>query len=103
MGGEPVAKSTRNIMKKAKKKTTKKSASRAKARPTRPAGKSRPAASKRASGPALPSYDALPVRPGAPEGSAWGLFGDEDQVGTINLLTPQRVLDAARTVRSGKV
>jgi hypothetical protein len=31
------------------------------------------------------------------------LFGDEDQIGTINLLTPERVAQAARLVRQGKV
>ncbi len=51
----------------------------------------------------LPSYDELPVRPGAPQGSAWGLFGDSDEVGTINLLSPDRVRAAAASIRSGKV
>jgi kynurenine formamidase len=49
----------------------------------------------------LPSYADLPVKPGAPEGSAWGLFGDDDQLGCLNLLTPDRVLAAARLVRKG--
>ncbi len=52
---------------------------------------------------ALPSYDQLPVKEGAPEGSAWGLFGDDDQLGCLNLLTPERVLAAARLVRKGAV
>jgi kynurenine formamidase len=51
----------------------------------------------------LPSYDELPAREGAPVGSAWGVFGDDDQVGTINLLTPERVQQAAAFVRSGRV
>src|SRR2546428_7880310 len=51
----------------------------------------------------LPSYDQLPVKDGAPEGSAWGLFGDNDQLGCLNLLTPERVLAAARLVRKGAV
>jgi len=53
--------------------------------------------------PKLSAYDALPVRPGAPKGSAWGLFGDNDEVGTINLLTPERVRAAAVFIRTGKV
>lgn len=53
--------------------------------------------------PKLPAYDALPVRPGAPKGSAWGLWGDNDELGTINLLTPERVRAAAALIRSGKV
>src|SRR5208337_1042497 len=42
-------------------------------------------------------------RPGAPKGSAWGVFGDQDELGTINLLTPERVREAAAGIRSGKV
>jgi kynurenine formamidase len=50
----------------------------------------------------LPGYDDLPL---APEGgrSAWGMFGQDDQVGLINLMTPERVLAAARLVRKGAV
>src|SRR6516225_1339268 len=51
----------------------------------------------------LPSYDQLPIREGAPAGAAWGVFGDDDQLGTVNLLTPERVLQAANFVRSGRV
>jgi kynurenine formamidase len=53
--------------------------------------------------PKIPSYDELPVRAGAPAGAAWGVFGDDDEVGTINLLTPERVLAATSSIRSGKV
>jgi kynurenine formamidase len=55
------------------------------------------------SSPRMPSYDELPVRAGAPAGAAWGVFGDDDEVGTINLLTPDRVVAAADSIRSGKV
>jgi kynurenine formamidase len=51
----------------------------------------------------LPRFDDLPVRPGAPAGSSWGLWGDEDRLGCLNLLTPERVVDAARLVRKGSV
>ena len=47
----------------------------------------------------LPSYDELPYKPGNPPRSAWGLWGDYDQIGTINLLTPERVTAAAKLVR----
>ena len=53
--------------------------------------------------PMIPSYDELPVRSSAPAGAAWGVFGDDDEVGTINLLTPERVIAAAESIRSGKV
>ncbi len=47
----------------------------------------------------LPTYDELPE---APEGrSAWGVFGADDNLGLINLLTPERVVEAARLVRRG--
>ncbi len=51
----------------------------------------------------IPSYDELPVRAGAPAGAAWGVFGDDDEVGTINLLTPERVVAATSSIRTGKV
>jgi kynurenine formamidase len=52
---------------------------------------------------ALPSYRDLPVTPYAPAGSAWGVWGADDQLGTLNLLTPERVVEAARLVRKGAV
>jgi kynurenine formamidase len=51
----------------------------------------------------VPAYSQLPVRKGAPAGTAWGVFGDDDEVGTINLLTPERVVAAAASIRTGKV
>src|SRR3546814_13301791 len=36
-----------------------------------------------------------------PEGSNWGDFGPDDQRGRLNLLTPERVVAAAREVREG--
>lgn len=51
----------------------------------------------------LPPYKDLPVKPGAPPKSSWGLFGDADQLGTLNLLTPERVVAAAKLVRKGTV
>jgi kynurenine formamidase len=39
----------------------------------------------------LPDYAALPLSAhGAPWRSAWGVFGDESQLGTLELLTPER-------------
>jgi kynurenine formamidase len=51
----------------------------------------------------MPAYDELPIRESAPAGSAWGVFGEADQLGTINLLTPERVMQAANFIRSGRV
>ena len=36
-------------------------------------------------------------------GSNWGRWGDDDQRGALNLVTPEAVLDAARACRTGKV
>jgi hypothetical protein len=38
-----------------------------------------------------------------PPGSNWGDFGDDDELGRINLLTPERVLAAVREVQAGRV
>jgi kynurenine formamidase len=50
----------------------------------------------------LPSYDDLPVKDGAPQGSSWGVWGDGDKLGALNLLTPERIVAAAGLVRQGK-
>jgi len=36
-----------------------------------------------------------------PEGSTWGDWGDDDELGRINLLTPQKVLEGVREVEAG--
>jgi kynurenine formamidase len=51
----------------------------------------------------IPKFSQLPIRPGAPEGSNWGVFGDDDQIGCFNFLTPEGIVEAARLVREGKV
>lgn len=38
-----------------------------------------------------------------PEGSNWGDFGPDDQIGRLNYLTAEKVRDAAREVREGLV
>lgn len=50
----------------------------------------------------LPDYDQLAP---APHGgrSGWGVFGSDDSIGLLNLLTPERVLAASKLVRQGKV
>ena len=34
-----------------------------------------------------------------PAGSTWGDWGDDDELGRINLLTPEKVLEGVREVR----
>jgi kynurenine formamidase len=69
---------------------------------SRPARSPMPSSRPRAPEPRLPRHDELPVREGAPAGAAWGVFGDDDQLGTINLLTPATVVEAAGSIRSGR-
>ena len=51
----------------------------------------------------LPRYADLPVVPGNPPKTAWGLFGAADDVGMFNLQTPERIAAAARLVRLGRL
>lgn len=50
--------------------------------------------------PELPRYDELALLENGVR-SAWGLFGKDDNVGLINLLTPERVAKAAQLVQRG--
>ena len=43
----------------------------------------------------LPRFAELPLRKGDPPHSAWGLYGNDDQLGTLNRLTDDVVLNAA--------
>src|SRR5208283_3297593 len=110
----PVAKIKKNKIKKKMRKAAPKSrkaapkaaqVKKAASRGVKPKGAkaTRVAAGAVARSPKIPAYDDLPVRAGAPAGAAWGVFGDDDEVGTINLLTPERVIAAAASIRSGKV
>ncbi len=38
-----------------------------------------------------------------PEGATWGDFGEDDELGRLNLLTPQKVLQGVAEVREGRV
>ncbi|HEY8766393.1 MAG TPA: cyclase family protein [Dehalococcoidia bacterium] len=51
----------------------------------------------------LLSFAQLPAKPGNPAHSSWGLWGDDDELGCLNLLTPERIAAAARLVRKGAV
>lgn len=44
----------------------------------------------------------LPSIPGAPPGAAW-VWGKEDNLGRLNLLTPARVAAAAKEIRTGEI
>ena len=52
----------------------------------------------------LPSYDDIPAVPGMPHGCAWGLWdrnGEKDQLGALNLLTPEVVQEAGKEIKTG--
>jgi kynurenine formamidase len=50
-----------------------------------------------------PRYCELPVDPKHPPGSSWGVFGADDEVGTLNRQTPGRIRHAATLVHRGVV
>lgn len=54
-------------------------------------------------GVAVPRYAELLDRPGRLTGTAWGLWGPTDQLGTLNHLTPERVLAAKESILTGAV
>lgn len=51
----------------------------------------------------IPSFDQLPVQKDAPPDSSWGVFGDRYALGCLNFLSPERIVDAAQLVKTGKV
>lgn len=50
----------------------------------------------------LPKYRDLPAMPGAPAGSSWGVWGEGDELGCMNLMTAERMLAARECIRAGK-
>jgi len=51
----------------------------------------------------FPSYADLERDPETGVASAWGVFGDDDQLGTLNHLTPERVKAAMSAVVAGEI
>ncbi len=52
----------------------------------------------------LPSYENLPPVPGMPHGCTWGLWdsaGERDELGTLNLLTTEVVIEAKEEIQLG--
>jgi hypothetical protein len=50
----------------------------------------------------IPDFDSLPLNKNDPHHSAWGLYGPNDELGTLNRLTDERVAAAAKTeIRKG--
>lgn len=51
--------------------------------------------------PTRPSFSSLPLREGDPHHSARGLWGEKDELGTLNFLTKDRVKAAAAEIQEG--
>lgn len=48
-----------------------------------------------------PKFSELPLDPSHPPYSAWGLWGMDDELGTLNHLTTERTLEAAKEIKTG--
>jgi hypothetical protein len=53
--------------------------------------------------PKFPSFDELPYRKGDPGKACWGFWPENDQFGMLNLLTPERILEAKKEISTGQV
>jgi len=49
----------------------------------------------------FPKFSELPLHSDHPPHSAWGLWGSEDELGTLNHLTPERTVEAAKLITTG--
>ncbi|KIY01416.1 uncharacterized protein Z520_02968 [Fonsecaea multimorphosa CBS 102226] len=49
-----------------------------------------------------PDFDSLPPVEGQPQGNAWGFWGKGDELGTLNLLTPEVIRNASQEIKIGK-
>ena len=50
-----------------------------------------------------PAFEDLPLRKSDPSYAAWGLYGEKDELGTLNRLTDERVAAAAKDeIKTGK-
>ena len=50
-----------------------------------------------------PAFEQLPLRSGDPQWSAWGLWGDDDQLGALNHLDAETTRNAAKEIQEGIV
>jgi len=57
----------------------------------------------RSGGADVPAYRDLLARTDAPSGAGWGVFGDGDQLGTLNRITAEVTRAATELVREGRV
>lgn len=51
----------------------------------------------------LPKFEDLPLRKDGPPYNAWGLYGDDDELGRLNLITPEAVRRGIKAAEHGIV
>lgn len=51
----------------------------------------------------IPTYEALLARTDAPAGSSWYVFGADDELGSVNFMTPARIIDALKLATRGDI
>lgn len=49
----------------------------------------------------IPAFEQLPLQKDGPRGNAWGLFGPDDELGRLNLITPRTIQAAALEIQQG--
>jgi hypothetical protein len=49
----------------------------------------------------FPKFSDLPLDPTHPQHSAWGLWSQDDELGTLNHLTSERTVEAAKLITTG--
>lgn len=49
----------------------------------------------------IPPFEALPLDKSGPPGNAWGLYGPDDDLGRLNLLTSETTAAAAAEIKEG--
>ena len=48
-----------------------------------------------------PPFSSLPFKKDGPPGNAWSLYGSSDELGSLNLLTPESIAAAAKEITDG--
>ena len=54
-------------------------------------------------GPTLPAFEELPLRRPGPPFNAWDLFGRDDELGRLNLITPECIKRGRDEIKEGIV
>ncbi|CAE7181617.1 unnamed protein product, partial [Rhizoctonia solani] len=49
----------------------------------------------------LPSFKDLPLKPEYPPHAAWGVWGEKDELGTVNNITPETITSASKEIKLG--